>query len=47
MPPVDLTLLPASLLARFSGPTAESLMHCLVFLTPLSVGWPITLREGR
>ena len=47
MPPVDLTLLPASLLARFAGPAAESLMHCLVFLTPLSVGWSIALREGR
>jgi hypothetical protein len=47
MPPVELPLLPASLLARFAGSAAESLMHCLVFLSPLSVGRPVTLQEGR
>lgn len=47
MPPVTTSDLPASLIERFDGLTAEALMHALVFLTPLTVGRPVTLNEGR
>ena len=46
MPPVPIAQFPASLIERFTGSTEESLMRLLVFLTPLTVGPPITLREG-
>lgn len=46
MPSVDLSQLPASLIARFTGAAAESLMRLLVFLSPLTVGQPVTLNEG-
>ncbi|MHB1284349.1 MAG: hypothetical protein B7Z60_09820 [Ferrovum sp. 37-45-19] len=46
MPPVDLSLLPASLIARFTGAAAESLMRLLIFLSPLTVGHPATQNEG-
>jgi hypothetical protein len=37
MPPVVTSVLPASLLERFTGPAAESLTRLLAFLSPLSV----------
>lgn len=37
MPPVQVGLLPTSLLERFTGTAAEAAMRLLVFLTPLSV----------
>lgn len=37
MPALALSDLPASLIERFTGPAAESLMRLLAFLTPLSV----------
>ncbi len=37
MPPVATPQLPASLIERFTGPAAESMMRLLVFLTPLTV----------
>ena len=46
MPPVTLGQLPASLIGRFAGPAEESLMRLLVFLSPLTVGHPVTLNEG-
>jgi len=47
MPPVVVDELPASLLERFTGAAQESLMRLLVFLTPLTVGRPVALMEGR
>lgn len=47
MPPVEMNLVPASLLARFAGSVGEPLMRLLVFLTPLTVSRPVTLRGGR
>jgi hypothetical protein len=47
MPPLDLALLPAALLARFPGACDEALRRLLMFLTPLTCTVPITLREGR
>lgn len=38
MPPVDIASLPASLLDRFAGATAERLTALLRFLTPLTGG---------
>ena len=46
IPPVLATDLPDSLIKRFAGPAAESLMRLLVFLSPLTVGRPVTLNEG-
>lgn len=46
MPPVGLSQLPASLIERFIGTAAESLMRLLIFLSPLTVGHPVTLNEG-
>ena len=37
MPPVQIGLLPTSLMARFAGPATEAAMRLLAFLTPLSV----------
>ena len=47
MPPVAALDLPASLIERFTGSTEESLMRLLVFLTPVTLGRPIILQEGR
>ena len=47
MPPVDLGLLPASLIERFAGVMEESMRRILVFLSPLTVGYPVILNEGR
>lgn len=47
MPPVDLAALPNALLARFAGMPAESMLHLLRFLIPLTGTTPVTLREGR
>ncbi|MHB9102148.1 MAG: hypothetical protein ACYC2E_11605 [Sulfuricella sp.] len=47
MPPVVSDRLPGSLLERFDGTAAESLMRLLIFLTPLTVSRLITLQEGR
>ena len=47
MPPVVTERLPASLLERFEGALADQLMRLLWFLTPLTVGRPITLAENR
>ena len=46
IPPVDVKRLPASLLARFTGDAAESLMRLLVFLSPLTVTHSVTQNEG-
>jgi hypothetical protein len=46
MPPVEADRLPASVLERFAGAAAESLMRLLVFLTPLTIKPVIRLREG-
>ena len=37
MPPVDLRLLPASLIGRFVGPAIEAMQRLLIFLSPLTV----------
>ncbi len=37
MPPVQTTNLPASLIERFTGVAADSALHLLAFLTPLTV----------
>jgi len=47
MPSVEIPLLPASLLERFRGSADEQLYRLLVFLSPISVSHPVTLREGR
>jgi hypothetical protein len=47
MPPVLAERLPASLLERFAGSVPDCLMRFLVFLTPLTVGLPLALREAR
>jgi hypothetical protein len=46
MPPVDTALLPASLLERFAGDAAESLLRLLHFLSPITVR-NVELYEGR
>lgn len=46
MPPADTALLPASLLERFAGEAAESLLRLLSFLSPITVR-PVVLNEGR
>ena len=46
MPPVVSVEMPASLLGRFAGSAAESLMRMLVFLSPLT-GTLITLVKAR
>lgn len=47
MPPLDVALLPAALLARFAGVGDQPMRRLLMFLTPLTGAIPITLREGR
>ena len=47
MPPLDVDLLPAALLARFAGVGVEPMERLLMFLTPLTGATPITLQEGR
>lgn len=47
MPSVEIAVLPASLLERFPGAVDEQLHRLLVFLSPITVGHPVTLREGR
>jgi hypothetical protein len=46
MPPVDLLQLPASLIKCFLGTAEELMQRLLVFLSPLTVGHPVTLNEG-
>ena len=46
MPPLVAVEMPPSLLARFTGTPAQSLMRMLVFLSPLT-GCVITLGKGR
>ncbi|PJC05910.1 MAG: hypothetical protein CO070_00120 [Gallionellales bacterium CG_4_9_14_0_8_um_filter_55_61] len=46
MPPVDLGLLPASLIERFAGVAEEPMRRILIFLSPLTVGYPVTLNGG-
>ena len=46
MPPVMTERLPASALERFAGIPMQSMRHFLMFLTPITVGRPITLQEG-
>ena len=46
MPPVDTTLLPTSLLERFTGNAAEALLRLLIFLSPITVR-SVTLDGGR
>lgn len=46
MPPVTIERLPASALERFVGMPMPSMRHFLMFLTPITVGRPITLQEG-
>lgn len=47
MPPVDVSLLPAALLARFDGTPHEAMLRLLRFLLPLTGATPVTLREGH
>ena len=46
MPPIDLSQLPSSLIERFTDLADESLKRLLIFLSPLTVGRPVTLNEG-
>jgi hypothetical protein len=46
LPPVTLSQLPDSLIERFAGSAAELFMRLLIFLSPLTVGHPVTLNEG-
>lgn len=46
MPPIDLSQLPSSLMERFIGKASESLLRLLVFISPLTIGYPVTLNEG-
>lgn len=46
MPSIDLNLLPNSLIERFTGSAKESMRRLLIFLSPLTVGRPVTLNEG-
>ena len=46
MPPVMSAEIPAALLARFTGTTAEQLTRMLVFLSPLTAGLLITLAKA-
>jgi hypothetical protein len=46
MPPLDLSLLPASLIGRFLGVAEESMRRILVFLSPLTARYPAILNEG-
>lgn len=46
MPPPDPQRFPGSLLERFAGPVADSLLRLLQFLTPLTTR-PVALRQGR
>lgn len=47
MPPVASQRLPASALERFAGMPSQSMRHFLMFLTPLTVAYPVTMQEGR
>jgi hypothetical protein len=47
VPPLAAAALPANLLERFVGAPADRLLRLLWFLTPLSVGRPITFSEDR
>ena len=47
MPSVETSQLPSSLMERFAGSAGESMVRLLFFLTPLTVGRPVTLQEGR
>jgi hypothetical protein len=46
MPPVELRMLPMSLAERFTGPIEKSMELFLRFLSPLTVGYPLTLNGG-
>lgn len=46
MPSVDLLQLPASLIKCFSGSAEEQMRRLLIFLSPLTIGRPVTLNEG-
>jgi hypothetical protein len=46
MPPIDLNLLPSSLIERFTGTPEGLMMRLLIFLSPLTVGRLATLNEG-
>ncbi len=46
MPPLDTALLPASLLERYVGEAAESLLRLLHFLSPISAR-PVAFHEGH
>jgi len=46
MPPVELVQLPASLIERFKGTEAESMLRFLFFLSPLTIERLITMNEG-
>ena len=45
LPPVPIERMPAGVLERFTGTPTQSMHHFLMFLTPLTVGCPITLAE--
>lgn len=47
LPPVAVDQLPGSLLERFAGAAGEPLLRLLHFLSPLTVGRPVTLQESR
>ena len=46
MPPIDLSMLPVSLIERFAGVAEEPMRRILVFLSPLTVRYPAILNEG-
>lgn len=47
MPPLDMAMLPGTLLARFTGDGSEAMRLLLKFLTPLTGSAAITLHAGR
>ena len=47
MPSVELSQLPSSLIERFAGSAEESLRRLLLFLSPLTVKFLVTLNAGR
>ena len=47
MPSLGVTVLAGSLLEHFSGTNELQLHRLLFFLSPITVGHPLTLREGQ
>lgn len=47
MPPIEICMLPDSLIERFVDSAEEALQRLLIFLSPLTISRPVTLNEGR